>query len=180
MTLEAIYYVSQIVSTVALVVSLIYLGLQTHQTGRNQIAQMHQARSVQLHEYTLRLSDPEFGPLARAAINGDPTLSDDQIFRFYFFANTAFRLFEELHRQWRDGMLGNDRWSTSQKTMEGMLRSPGYRAGYKAIRGVLDPAFVALTDELIMKSKDGAPIDPVEEWRVAAAERLVATQATSK
>ena len=172
MSLEEIYYISQILSTAALVASLVYLGVQTRQAGKNQIAQMNQARGELFHEYTLRLLDPEFSPLAQAAFRADPDLSDEQIHRFYYFASTVLRFFEEIYREWREGMLGNDRWETTQRTMRGILRAPGYRASYKVLRGNLDPGIVTLMDSMIRDDRDSPGIDPIAEWRTAAAEEL--------
>lgn len=170
MTLEEIYYVSQILSTLALVVSVVYLGRQTHLAGKNQVAQMHQARSEQFHEYTLKLTDPEFGPLARAAFHAKDTLDDEQIHRFYFYASTVLRFFEEMYRQWCDGMISTARWQTTQKSLAGILRAPGYRASYKALRGSLDTRFVQTVDSLIERDRNSPIIDPVEEWKAAMAE----------
>jgi hypothetical protein len=48
MTLEEVYYVSQVISTIALVLSVIYLAHQTRLAAKSNVAQMNQARSVQL------------------------------------------------------------------------------------------------------------------------------------
>lgn len=170
MTLEQIYYVSQILSTLALVLSVVYLGRQTQLAGQNQIAQMHQARSLQFHEYTLKLTDPEFGPLARAALSADETLDDDQVQRFYFYASTMLRFFEEMYRQWQEGMIAGERWQTTERSLSGILRAPGYRAVYKALRGTLDGDFAARVDGLIENAQGRSRLDPVEEWRAAVAE----------
>jgi hypothetical protein len=168
--LEEIYYVSQILSTLALVVSVIYLGRQTHLAGKNQVAQMHQARSEQFHEYTLKLTDPEFGPLARAAFHASDALDDEQIYRFYFYASTVLRFFEEMYRQWQDGMIATTRWQTTEKSLAGILRAPGYRATYKALRGTLDTGFVRAVDDLLQRDRDRPAINPVQEWKEAMAE----------
>src|SRR4051812_19227990 len=86
MNLEQAYYVSQLVSTIALVFSVVYLARQTRLAARSNFAQMHQARSQQLHETTLMLTDPELGPLVKAGLHGDTNLDDSQVLRFYFFA----------------------------------------------------------------------------------------------
>jgi hypothetical protein len=169
-TLEQIYFVSQISSTVFLVLSVIYLGKQTQQTGKNQVAQMHQARNEQFLEHMLILTDPEFAALARAGFSGDSDLDDDQVYRFYFFAVTLIRFLEEMYRQWHDGMIATERWNTTKRTLDGLLRAPGFRATYSALRGSLDPGFVVLSDEMIGNAKGGPIIDLVGDWRAAVAQ----------
>lgn len=169
MKLEDIYYVSQIVSTIILVLSVVYLGRQTSQAARNQIAQMHQARSEQFNEYMLKLTDQDFGRLASAGFRGDPELDDDQVLRFYYFTVTLLRFFEEMYRQSCDGMITAERWETTQRSLEGILRAPGVRASYKVLKSLLDPGFVSLADELIEKGKGTPMIDSVAQWRAAVA-----------
>ncbi len=172
MTLEELSYIAQILSTIALVASVAYLGRQTHLAGKNQVAQMHQARCYQFQEFTLRLTDPEFGPLARAAFRADDTLDDEQVQRFYFYASTMLRFFEEIYRQWKEGMIAAGRWQTTKRSLDGILRAPGYKAVYKVLRGTLDLGFVATVDSLIERSKGSYEINPVEEWRAAVAEEM--------
>lgn len=170
MTLEQIYFISQIASTVFLVLSVIYLGKQTHQAGKNQIAQMHQARNEQFLDHMLMLTDPEFASLARAGFSGDSDLNDDQVYRFYFFAVTLIRFLEEMYRQWRDGMIATERWNTTKRTLDGLLRAPGFRSTYSALRGSLDPGFVALSDEMVDNAEGGPIIDLVRDWRTSVAQ----------
>ena len=181
MTLEAVYYVSQIVSTLALVVSVVYLGRQTHLAARSQIAQMHQARIEQFHDMILHMTDPEFAPIATAAMHGDLTLGEEQVRRFYFYGVSQLRAFEEMFRQWQDGMLATDRWETSQRTLAGMIRAPGYRGCFNALRSALDPRFVALVDRIIASNAATPGFDPMEDWRsgVNSAIRLCNARWTS-
>ncbi len=175
MTLEEIYYVSQLVSTVALIASVVYLALQTRQAARGQLAAMHQARSERFHEYTMKLTDAEFGPLARAGFHALADLDDDQVHRFYFYAVTVLRTFEEMHRQWLEGLIADARWETTQRTLAGIIRAPGYHAAYLALRGGLDSGFATLVDDLIEAARGAPMIDPVKDWRAGVAALGIAT-----
>src|SRR5688572_24462650 len=120
MSLEHVNYVVQLISTVALLVSVVYLGRQTHLIAKGQLAQMHQARSEQFQEIMLRMVDPELAKFATSAIHGDKSLSDEQIEMFYFFGASVLRIFEELFRQNREGTIADDRWSSSKQTLQGI------------------------------------------------------------
>lgn len=175
LTLEEVNYIAQILSTIALVISVIYLGRQTHLAGEHQISQMHQARSYQFQEYTLKLTDAEFGPIARAAFRADDSLDDEQVMRFYFYASTMLRFFEEIYRQWQEGVIASGRWQTTKRSLNGILLAPGFRAVYSVLRCTLDRGFVATVDSLIETSRGRLEIDPVAEWRAAVAEEMAAT-----
>lgn len=69
-------------------ICVISLGGQTHLTGDRQVSQMHQARRNPFQDYTLRLTDPLVGPIARAVFRPDDPLDDEQVMPFYFYAST--------------------------------------------------------------------------------------------
>ncbi len=165
MNLEQAYYISQLISTVALVFSVVYLGRQTHLAARSNYAQMHQARSQQLHEATLLLTDPELGPLIKAGLHGDTDLNDAQVRRFYFFGATQLRIQEEIFRQWKEGTIGPDRWRTTERMVKGMLTAPGYRSCFWMLRSGLDVEFVELLDQMINDSGPATDYDLEEDWR---------------
>ena len=167
MSLEKIYYISQLISTIVLLVSVIYLGRQTHLVAKGQLAQMHQARSEQYQDIVLRMMDSEFTQLVTAGIRGDKSLPDEQIQRFYFYGVSILRIFEELFRQHREGTIADDRWESSQQTLVGIMRSPGYRATYAILKGSLDKEFEQLIDECVLSSPESAPIDLPAMWRNA-------------
>jgi len=165
MYLEQAYYVSQLISTIALVFSVVYLGRQTQLAARSNFAQMHQARSQQLHETILMLTDPELGPLIKAGLHGGTDLDDRQVLRFYFYATTQLRIQEEIFRQWREGTIGIDRWRTTERMIAGMASAPGYRSCFWMLRGGLDVDFVGLLDKIVDDSGPATTFDLEAEWR---------------
>lgn len=167
MSLEQIYYISQLISTLALLVSVIYLGRQTHLVAKGQMAQMHQARSEQYQDIILRMTDAAFTEFASAGIRGDKSLPDRQIQQFYFYGVSILRIFEELFRQNREGTIADDRWRSSEKTLIGIMRSPGYRAVYTILRGSLDKDFEKLLDDYIRANPEPAQLDLAAMWRDA-------------
>ena len=58
MSLENLYYASQIVASFAVIASLIYLALQTRQTARNQRTLMHESRVQMISRDFERMMDP--------------------------------------------------------------------------------------------------------------------------
>lgn len=166
-SLEQIYYVSQLISTLALLVTVIYLGRQTHLVAKGQLAQMHQARSEQYQDIILRMTDASFTEFVAAGIRGDKSLPDSQVQQFYYFGVSILRIFEELFRQNREGTIADDRWQSSEKTLIGIMRSPGYRAVYTILRGSLDKDFEQLLDDCIRANPAPVPLDLATLWRNA-------------
>ena len=165
MTLEEVYYVSQLISTIALVLSVLYLGRQTHLAAKSNFAQMHQARSQQHHEVILKLTDAEFGPLITAGFHGDLSLDNQQVRRMYFYSVTLLRIQEEIFRQWREGAIAIDRWRTTERMLAGMISAPGYRSCFWMLRSGFDKEFAELVDKMIETAGPAVPHDLEAEWR---------------
>ena len=150
MSLEQFYYVSQIIASTAVLASLIYLALQTRQTARNQRAQMNQARSEWIRESFAKYIDPQFAPVFNAGIAGDPAMDDAQCERFALFATSELMGFEEVMRQWRDGMIDENRWRSTQFNLKRTVTWPGYHAAFELRRAYWDREFVTIVDDALL------------------------------
>ena len=69
---------ASLASSVAVVVSLLFLGLQIRQSNRNQRSLMQQGRSARNVELLSRLSDPRVSDVISRAANGE-TLTEQAI-----------------------------------------------------------------------------------------------------
>ena len=173
MTLEAIYYISQIVASVAVLASLIYLALQTRQTAKNQQAQMHAMRVQLIRDDSARIGDPVFGPIWRAGLLADPDMDDASIGQFQQFAYGMLLNMQEQYHEYLEGMINNRRWQPTVRTLEMYLSAPGFRATFHGRRQTLDVEFAAFVDKLIAGKKGTQRTHfRLEQWRsLAAAER---------
>jgi hypothetical protein len=114
--------------------------------------------------------DPEFAELVRAGIRGDASLRDEQIQRFYCYGVSILRIFEEQFRQKREGTIADDRWRSSEETLIGIMRAPGYRATCALLRGSLDPEFEKVLDARLGSSHEAVVLDLPSSWRQAVAQ----------
>ena len=180
MTLEQFYYISQVLSTFALIASVLYLGRQTHLAAKSQQAQMHQARTELLYEYFQKLTDPELGPLMRAASLSGENLDEDQLYRAFYYASSVLRFFDESYLQWRDGLIARERWESTIKLMSALMTQAFFRATFQIIRGRLNPEFVATIDEVIAIAVRHPSFDAVAELRKAIEEDRVFKEAVAR
>jgi hypothetical protein len=65
MSLEQIFYLSQTIASVAVVGSLVYLGLQVRAGDRNQRALMQQGRAARASQASLATARPELARIWR-------------------------------------------------------------------------------------------------------------------
>jgi hypothetical protein len=175
MLLEEFYYVSQIVASVAVLASLIYLAVQTRQTSKNQQAQMHAARLQVINALVSKTGDPAFSQTWQTGLTGEPGLSEAQAREFGSVAYMLIQTFQEQHLELQEGMIDVRRWSGSKHALRQLLAQPGFRAMFKLLRNTLDKEFVVLVDALIVETKGQLPapnIGPV--WQMLAAEERAA------
>ena len=165
MSLEEFYYVSQIVASVAVLASLIYLALQTRLTARNQMAMMHENRIQTITHDTEIMMDPAFTPVLNRGMAGDDTLNDDEVMRFQLFGRSMLVQWEERFRQKSDGMLDNDRWKSTQASIRGWMTAPGNRAVFQIFRGGLGKDFCAEVDRLLIESSELEIVQISNGWR---------------
>lgn len=178
--LEQFYYISQILSTIALIASVLYLGRQTHLAAKSQQAQMHQARTELMYEYFQKFTDPELGPLLRTASLSAENLDGDQLHRAFYYASSVMRFFEESYLQWRDGLIATERWDSTIKLINSMMTQAFFRATFQIIRGRLNPEFVATIDEVIAIVIRHPSFDVVAELRKTIEEDRVFKEAVAR
>ena len=84
---------ASLASSIAVVVSLVFLGLQIRQSNRNQRSLMQQGRSARNVELLSRLSDPRVSDVISRAANGE-TLTDQDCFVLYGYLTSVFWSYE--------------------------------------------------------------------------------------
>lgn len=174
MSLEALYYISQIVASVAVLASLIYLALQTRQAARSSRAVMHENRSATVLRHIDKVSEAEFHPIWTKGTLAAADMSDAEISRFTLQAAGWVVMWEERYREFQEGMLDEKRWASSEHTISRMTMHPGFRAVITLMRPRLDPDFRALLDKHLAIGRAAPPSNAAAAWRAAAAEELAA------
>lgn len=173
MSLEEFYYVSQIVASVAVLASVIYLALQVRQTERNQRSMMSQARTdraVGLMKLTL---EPHVGAALGKLWPNDSEMTATELMVTSSFLRAAALATIDTHAQHKAGLLNESTLQTSVNPLRNVLARPGARALWSTTRAGFSTQDAALIDKLCI---DGVPlstaIDPVTTWK-AAREQLL-------
>ena len=180
MSLEQIFYTSQIIAAAALVGSLIYLALQTRQAALNQRAIMHANREQAVEEISLRIGDPAFGAIWREGVYASPDMDVFKAHQFAWFARAHLNRFQEHFFGWREDLIGDERWSTTRGHLEMMLSYPGYRAFYRMWRTSANADFCALADQVLEEVRGRDAPDDARLWLTLAAEEKVAIDAPAR
>ena len=133
MNLESIAHLAEIASSIAVIVSLIYVGLQVRQNTRALMATTYNAvtaNSVAI--LSPMYTDPEFTAfLERMQAAPDAGTSADKL-RFHMLLLTAFRHWDNLHYQFRNGTLDPEMWRCYDRTMTRWFENAAWRAWFRA------------------------------------------------
>ncbi len=126
MSLEQASLLAQIVSAVAVIASLIFVGVQLRQTSRTVRASSSQAHSHMYHAIIASLiDDGEFARIWRRALIDPESIGDDEMVRFLAFASTLFRFYESSRVQWLKRLLDDEHWHTIERQACDLSTQPG-------------------------------------------------------
>src|SRR5207248_11717259 len=110
MSLTDLTSLASLVSSVAVLVSLLFIGLQIRQSNRNQRSLMQQGRSARNVELLSRLSDPRLSDVMLRVAHGE-TLTDTDYFVLYGYMASVFWSYEDRFFQFHSGMLDAKSWA---------------------------------------------------------------------
>jgi len=180
MSLEDFYYVSQIIASVAVLASLIYLAIQTRQTARNQQAQMHAMRLQAVREDIKRITDVSFQHTYQAGMAADTELTPAELGQFLGVTYGLLLNFQEQFHEFKEGMINARRWEPSRAALRRQMTWPGTRAAFAAYREEFDPQFVALVAQILAEVKTAPAMQSAAlRWRQLAGEERAATVVTA-
>jgi len=164
MSIEVIYYVSQIASSVAVIASIIYLALQVRQAERSQRAVTQQIRADRVSDFALRLAEGLAAILDKGA-RGDQDLSPEEFQKFSYLARGMFISVEDSVLQYANGLMDDAAYSSFRKSVEGNMDQPGLRAVWNEQSRM----FGREMNDFMRKVCDIIPLserpDPFEVWK---------------
>ena len=160
MTLQELANLGEFLGGLAVVASLLYLGLQIRQ-GNRQVEQntrslqasTHQAIIGDLNRFRSMLIQGD--ALGRIYLQGleDPSrLTPEEQFRFRGLMQTLFANLELQHKSRESGLFALD---SQDATVLGVALAPGARAWWAQARYLYDSDFQRYVDELIAHHEGG-------------------------
>jgi hypothetical protein len=150
MNWEAIGAVAATVSSVAVIVSLIYLAVQIRQNTRATRASTYQ--SVVMHGGAMLRSLMENPELSDLLIKGGQfpgDLTPGETVRFASFASSVFRYFDSLYYHSRRGTMEQAQWSGFDRFLREVLVSKGLVAWWAEHKHIFDAQFISYVDGVL-------------------------------
>jgi hypothetical protein len=165
MTLEDIFYLSQTIASIAVVGSLVYLGLQVRYAERAQRGSMQQGRADRTSQAALTLAQPELSSIWHRGIAGDLSLSRDEFGQWLLLCRAAFLSGEDSYMQHKAGLLSESAFASYVAGVRYYMSLPGLRAAWQVSSGQFGREFVEFVDAELAQTPLAPATDSLEEWK---------------
>ncbi len=141
MSWEAIGAVGEIVGALAVVISLVYLGTQVrHNTEVARASTRHAIADSTISAGSDILHEPLVAAAVAKELQGQDLGFEDYL-RLQTRAYMGLRLFENIHYQYRSGLLSEDEWQGFRKNLKWLLHIGSYQELWRAQAPVFSDAF---------------------------------------
>ena len=137
MNWEAINAVSQFVSSIAVVLSVLYLGIQVHRSTRvARVAAQDAAASAVRDVTNTFMENAEMARIWGAGLEDLNTLSAEDQARFFHATHQFLKALETIHFHYLNGLMDKQLWLGWQELLRQYIAAPGI-AQYWSVRNQL-------------------------------------------
>ena len=139
--------VAEILSSVAILITLVYLVVEIQQNSEATQAETRQAILDSDQQYLeLFVASPEL-----SVLQIQPDLSDEERIRLSYLMITFVRMRESNWRQYEYGTLDGVTWQAYRLSLIAQLSSPQTRRWWQkfGVERIFDSEFISLVDELL-------------------------------
>lgn len=164
MTLEETFYLSQSLASVAVVGSLIYLGLQVRYAERSQRGIMQQGRADRATHMALVTAHADLAPVWRRGLMGDVTLNEEEFTQWMLICRAGLLSGEDSYMQHQAGLLSESAFASYVAGVHHFMSMPGFRAAWHMAKGQFGGDFREFVDAIVAKTPLVSTTDAHGEW----------------
>lgn len=131
MTLEQVYFASQIISALAVLGSLVFVGLQIRQNSRLQrVVAVDTLAAAIIALNKTAMESPAVGDAVSKAMRDWSAASREQRIIAHYFLFSMFKLLENAWYQKKAHVLEPGQWSGWETILRTIYHSPGIQSGW--------------------------------------------------
>jgi hypothetical protein len=165
MSLTDLASIGSLVSSVAVLISLIYLALQVRQAERNQQAAIRQGRATRVVDIILAAGDPSRVEAMSKGTIGAADITSVEFGQFTAIYGAFLASAEDTFLQYNEHLLSEAVFASFSESWRQTLAQPGVRALWKLRRHGFEAGFVAFMDGLMVDAP-AAGSDFFGAWKV--------------
>ena len=140
--------IGELVSGVAVVGSLIYVGLQVRQSNRiAQSSAVRSGRAAAVDMLRTWFNDPTGVTVYLEGLRDRHALRTEDRVKFDMMLNQVFRTLESMFYEHRDGHLGQELWMSFEREAEPVFAQPGAVNWWFERHTMLTPTFARYVEE---------------------------------
>lgn len=126
MNWEAINAISQLVSSIAVILSVLYLGIQVHQSTRVAKVAAQDAAAAAIRDVTNTfMENAEMARIWRAGLENLESLSAEDQARFFHATHQFLKALETIHFHHANGLMDEQLWLGWQELLRHYVATPG-------------------------------------------------------
>lgn len=134
--------IAEVVTAIAVVGSLVYVGIEVHRNTATQVQISTQALvSEASSAYELIASDPDLACIYLQGIAGFESLNSHEKLRLSAFMMHSLRSLEDLYIQWLEGLVDQRIWSGFDAQITEVSQAPGLVQWWKLRRHFFSDVF---------------------------------------
>ncbi len=166
MTLVDLANIGQIVGSLAVIGSLIFVGLQIRQNTRATRATALQMNADYWLNYFTLLADKQFSEVYSKGAVGKVELEGSQFGQFFFLCRATFMGCENQHHQYLSGLLDDDAYKGYEATIREQIAAfPGVRAMWQLVKHTYGTEFAKFLDKQIAGTDRHSKGSVHKQWR---------------
>jgi hypothetical protein len=152
MTLSDLASIGTLISSLAVLVSLVFLNLQMRQTERNQRAMMNQGVMARDNAIMMMLQLPEVTQVFTKATTGTTDYTPIEIHHFSTALRGIMGQMQDAHVQKLAGVLSDDTYAFVENGLRYIFAIPLARAMWEDLRPTVSPLVGKLVDGYIAQA----------------------------
>ena len=181
MTLADLANIGQVVGALAVIASLIFVGLQIRQQTQATRATALQMNADYWLAYFTMLADKRFNEIYSKGALGRVELEGGEFEQFFFLCRATFMGCENQHHQHLSGLLDDDAYRGYEATIREQIAAfPGVRAMWKLVRHTYGAKFVMFLDEQIANTDEHKRGSMQKQWRTLIESNSTGAKALDK
>lgn len=164
MTLADLSDLSQALGAVAVIASLVFVGIQVRQNSAITRAQVHQQISDTFTVYLETMANHSNiiagGASSRAGMN---RLSDEELLQFSFLMAGLFKIWENAFYQYKSGFLDERNWQSNVKWMLTWYHMPGVQTWWRVRKDLFANEFQVFIESSVLPVDDRSISEKLRE-----------------
>jgi hypothetical protein len=126
------YFIAEIISAVAVVTSLVHLGIQIRQTRIQSIKEsMDKITQERADFIKLLATESELSQIVASGLSSTSKLKAKEYFRFTSYLYYLFVQLELGYRKWKRGHIDDELWNAWNEGVRWWIRCPGTRSWWE-------------------------------------------------